>query len=181
MHEVMSSPIACKSLDDNGRFAGYASVFNSVDRQDDVMLPGAFTQTLAEKPISHMTVLWQHQWHEPVGITHQLFEDAHGLYIEGQLLLDVARAREAYSLIRAGAVSGMSIGYRPIQYRHDPDSGIRYLQSVELFEISLVTLPAHPDARISTVKAYGADDAMQVAACLSALDAATAALTSRYM
>ena len=179
MHEISHTPIACKSMDENGRFAGYASVFHSVDRQRDVMLPGAFTQTLAEKPVSHLTVLWQHQWHEPVGITHQLFEDANGLYIEGQLLLDVARAREAHALMKAGAVSGMSIGYKPINYRHDPDTGIRYLESVELYEISLVTLPAHPDARISTVKAYDAAEDMQMDACLAALDAASAALTTR--
>ena len=179
MVEMIYSPIACKSLDENGRFAGYASVFHTADRQRDVMLPGAFRETLAQQPISHLTVLWQHQWHEPVGVTHQLFEDSTGLYIEGQLLLDVARAREAYALLKAGALSGLSIGYKPTKYRNDPDTGIRYLESVELYEISLVTLPAHPDARISTVKAYDADQGTQLDACLAAIDAASAALTTR--
>lgn len=141
-----------KSLDEHGRFAGYASVFNVVDNQRDVMLRGAFLPSLL-KGAASIKFLWQHHQEEPIGVVTQLSEDAHGLHVQGKLLLNVQRAREAYALLKAGAISGLSIGYSPIRYAIDPESGIRLLSEVELWEISLVTFPANSNANITMVKA----------------------------
>lgn len=141
-----------KSLDTVGRFAGYASVFNVVDSQRDIMLRGAFSGTLAKRR-DNVKLLWQHRQDEPIGIFDLIFEDSQGLYVEGRLLLDVARAREGYALLKAGVVSGLSIGYAPVRYRIDADTGIRQLAEVELFEISLVTFPANAAANVTVVKA----------------------------
>lgn len=150
-HHRLNTELEIKSLDEHGRFAGYASVFGVVDSQHDVVMPGAFTFTL-EQRAGQIKLLWQHLWGEPIGVITKLFEDARGLYIEGQLLMDVARAKEAYALMKAGVVKGLSIGYTPGRWKRDPDSGVRQLQSVDLWEISLVTTPANAAAQVTVVK-----------------------------
>ncbi len=140
-----------KSIDSEGRFAGYASVFNLVDSQRDIIRPGAFRQTLRERG-RQIKLLWQHLFSEPVGKIEHIREDAHGLYVEGLLLLDVARAREAHALLKAGAISGLSIGYTPVEFTIDPDTGVRRITRVDLWEISLVTFPANASAQITRVK-----------------------------
>lgn len=140
-----------KSLDGQGRFAGYASVFNIVDNQRDIILRGAFAQTLKGRA-DEIKLLWQHQQEEPIGVFDRLFEDARGLYVEGRLLLGVQRAKEAHSLLKAGAIKGMSIGYSPVHYKIDDRSGVRMLSEVELWEVSLVTFPANAAANVTVIK-----------------------------
>lgn len=140
-----------KSIDAQGRFAGYASVFNIVDSQRDIMLRGAFSKTLLSR-LDNVKLLWQHQQDEPIGVFDAIFEDERGLYVEGRLLLDVQRARESYTLLKAGALKGLSIGYSPVRYHIDADTGVRKLAEVELWEISLVTFPANTAANITVVK-----------------------------
>jgi uncharacterized protein len=152
---------AIKSIEPQGRFAGYASVFGIVDHQRDMVMAGAFRTALTE-PLQNIKLLWQHQWAEPIGKIDVLFEDAHGLYMEGQLLLEVARAKEAYALLKEGVLNGLSIGYRPEKFRTDPDTGVRRLEAVSLFEISLVTMPANAHARVSVVKQAVEDDYIQL-------------------
>ena len=153
----MSYTLNLKSLDEEGRFAGYASVFDILDNQKDVMAKGAFTHTLGKNG-RNVKLLWQHQQDEPIGIIERMFEDAYGLYVEGKLLLDVQRAREAHALLKAGAVSGLSIGYSPVRYKLSMESGIRNLLEVDLFEVSLVTFPANSAAGVTVVKSgHGMD------------------------
>lgn len=140
-----------KSLDTQGRFAGYASVFDIIDNQRDVILRGAFSHTLRNRN-GEIKLLWQHQQDEPIGVFDRIFEDKHGLYVEGTLLLTVQRAKEAYSLLKEGAINGLSIGYSPVHYHIDAYSGIRYLSEVDLWEVSLVTFPANVAANVTVVK-----------------------------
>lgn len=140
-----------KSVDGQGRFAGYASVFNVVDNQRDIILKGAFAQTINGR-VSHIKLLWQHQQDEPIGVFTRIFEDTRGLYVEGELLLDVQRAKEAHTLLKAGAISGLSIGYSPLRYTIDPETGVRLLTEIELWEISLVTFPANAAACVTVIK-----------------------------
>lgn len=146
-----------KSLRENGFFSGYASVFDLVDSQRDVILPGAFRETLQGR-VPEIKLLWQHHMDEPIGVIHILREDEHGLYVEGQLLLELARAKEAYALLKKGVLGGLSIGYSPTRYTVDPDSGVRRLSAVQLYEISLVTFPANAAARVQRVKKKTAAD-----------------------
>ena len=140
-----------KTLDEEGVFAGYASVFNIVDSQQDVILPGAFRATLTGRKVD-IKLLWQHDMREPIGVVEELREDANGLYVKGRLLLEVTRAREAYTLLKRGVVSGLSIGYSPTRWKRDEKSGIRRLEALDLWEISLVTFPANAAARVTVVK-----------------------------
>lgn len=149
-----SAVVHITSLDDQGYFSGHASVFHHVDDQNDVVLPGAFQASIEkwERQNAYPKMLWQHDPREPIGLWMFMEEDRKGLYVEGQLLLDIQKAREAYALMRAGAVDGLSIGYKVIQSQRDAKSCIRYLKQVELLEISVVTFAANRQAKITKVK-----------------------------
>lgn len=139
-----------KSLDAQGRFAGYASVFDVVDSQRDRVRAGAFRGSLKRLGIPQL--LWQHQWEHPIGVIEEVFEDDRGLFVQGRLLMAVEKAREAYALLKAGALRGLSIGYQVKQARRDADTGVRELLEIELFEISIVTMPANQAAQVTVVK-----------------------------
>ena len=139
----------------DGLFEGYASLFGVVDLSRDVVEAGAFAASLARRGASGVRMLWQHDPAEPIGQWLTLREDARGLFVRGRLSLDVARARELRALMKAGALDGLSIGFRPEKFRTDPRSGHRRLERVDLWEISLVTFPMLPGARVSAVKSLG--------------------------
>ncbi len=147
----MACGFEVKSLAMDGTFAGYASVFGVVDSQRDVVHPGAFKASLKSR-LQPVQLLWQHQWQSPIGVIESLFEDARGLYIKGRLLMEVAQAREAYALLKAGVIRGLSIGYSVKRAKRNIDTGVRELLDVELWEVSLVTMPANEAAQVTVVK-----------------------------
>ncbi len=147
----LSADFEVKSLDEDGYFAGYASVFDVVDNQRDIVLRGAFRESIRRR-VDQIKLLWQHDMTQPIGYFTVMFEDENGLYVEGKLMLEVARAREAYALLKKGVVQGLSIGYSPTRYHMDPDSGVRKLSKLELVEVSLVTFPANHAAQVTVVK-----------------------------
>lgn len=136
----------------DGRFSGHGSVFGNVDSYNEVVAPGAFADSLSTRS-RPLPVLWQHKSDSPIGVYDTVREDAKGLYVEGRLLVkDVALAREAYALMQAGAVSGLSIGYWTRESSYDEKTGVRTLTKLDLEEVSIVTFPANEDARIDAVK-----------------------------
>ena len=149
MNENKSLNLELKELSAEGLFSAYASIFDNVDYENDTVIKGAFTKSIAEKtPV----MLWNHNTAEPIGIWTTVKEDDKGLYVEGKLLInEVARAKEVYSLLKEGAVSGLSIGYSVNDYSYD-EKGIRQLKDVTLHEISLVSIPCNDEARIISVK-----------------------------
>ena len=148
-----------KAVNDDGLFSGYASVFEEIDSYRDIVKRGAFEKTLAESESKGRAVpiLWQHDAAKPIGVYTELKEDEHGLYVEGQLNMDVQQAREALSLLRQKALSGISIGYNSVRYDTDVKSGVRRLYELKLYEASLVTFPACDGARVTDVKTILAD------------------------
>ena len=97
-------------------------------------------------------MLFQHDPAEPVGVWLELREDARGLYARGRLIPEVARGRELLALLRAGTADGLSIGFRTVKGRLDPKTRIRKLDVIDLWEISIVTFPLLPGARVRAVK-----------------------------
>jgi HK97 family phage prohead protease len=134
-------------------FEGYASVFDRVDRGRDMVMKGAFARSIRERGPRGIKLLWQHDPSEPVGLLDIVREDARGLYVRGRLLLDLKRAREAHALMRAGALDGLSIGYRTVLSDREARTGVRRLRDVDLWEVSLVTFPMQEAARIAAFKA----------------------------
>lgn len=142
-------PLEIKSLADDGTFEGYASLFNRPDLGQDVVAPGAFTESLAKRPARAVKMLYQHDPGEPIGVWDHIAEDAKGLFVRGRLLLDVSRAREVLALIREGAIDGLSIGFKMVSARRDAGTGVRRIAKVDLWEISVVTFPMLPEARVA--------------------------------
>lgn len=154
-----SQPVALdiKAVSEDGLFSGYASVFSQRDMGGDIVMPGAFAKSLQAYPASRVKLLWQHDQSEPIGVWASLTEDARGLKAEGRLILDTARGREAHALMKAGALDGLSIGFRTIRDEMDRKSGSRLLHEVELREISVVTFPANASATVAAVKHFQTD------------------------
>ncbi len=148
----LAAPFAVKALAREGIIEGYASVFDRIDGGHDIVLRGAFARTLAERDPAAIKLLWQHDPKQPVGVIEDLREDARGLHVRARLLLELKRAREALALIEAGALDGLSIGYRAVHAHHDAATGVRVIEEIDLWEISLVTFPMQPAARIRALK-----------------------------
>jgi uncharacterized protein len=142
-----------------GTFSGYASVFGLLDQVGDIVERGAFKGTLAEwrKRKGMPSLLWQHRSDEPIGVWTAMEEDDKGLKVQGELIMEVGKAKEAYALMKRGAIKGLSIGYRTKDYELDRTTGVRKLKKVDLMEVSLVTSPALREAQISAVKASDID------------------------
>lgn len=138
-----------KEPDQDGVFEGYASVFGIVDQGMDVVERGAFRKSLGSRKVK---MLWQHDTSMPIGVWDEIYEDERGLFVRGRLLKEVEKGREAMALLRAGAIDSMSIGYRTIEAIPEGDGRVRKLMEVDLFEISLVTFPMLPDAKVTNVK-----------------------------
>lgn len=153
------------SLSLDGTIEGYASLFGEIDQARDMVMPGAFTQTLHQRGLRRIPMLFQHDPSEPVGIWLELREDFRGLWARGKLIPDVARARELLALLRSGAIDGLSIGYRTVRGRIDPRTRIRRLHQVDLWEISIVTFPLLAGARVAAVKANGAPRLSRITPC----------------
>jgi hypothetical protein len=150
--EVKFAPVDLKQVEADGTFSGYASIFGEVDLGNDLVMPGAFRESLAARGTQGVKLLFQHDPNEPIGVWLDLHEDARGLFARGRLMPEVTRAREVLSLMRAGALDGLSIGFRTVQGRTDPASGVRRLDKIDLWEISVVTFPMLPEARVNAVK-----------------------------
>jgi HK97 family phage prohead protease len=161
-----------KAVAEDGSFTGYASTFGNEDFGRDVMMAGAFVKSLGRRPAEKVKMLRGHDTSEPIGVWTALTEDRKGLLAKGKLILDTTKGRETYALMKAGALDALSVGYRTLKDHFDRAKGVRFLDEVDLFEISVVTFPMNPRAGISTVKG----DPDRAAALVRALDRATAAL-----
>lgn len=152
MSERLTSCFEVKQTTADGVFEGYASVFDAVDDGRDVILYGAFEETLAARGAEGIKLLWQHNPTEPIGIIEELTEDERGLYVRARLEPGVSRADEALRLMRAGALDGLSIGYHTVDSHVDEKSGVRVLEELDLWEVSLVTFPMQALARVQHFK-----------------------------
>lgn len=141
-----------KALTEDGEFEGYASIFNIKDQGGDIVMPGAFAESLMARPAARVKMLWQHERDGPIGVWSIAREDARGLYVKGKLILAVEKGREAHELMKAGAIDGLSIGYRTIEDTWDRDQDARKLIKVDLKEISVVTFPMLETATVQLVK-----------------------------
>ncbi len=147
---ALSQPRAAFHAD--GRVEGYASLFGEIDQSRDMVMPGAFTQTLRLRGLHRIPMLFQHDPAEPIGIWCEIHEDWRGLHVSGRLIPEVVRARELLALLREGAADGLSIGFKTVRARIDPKTRIRRIHEIDLWEISIVTFPLLPGARVRAVK-----------------------------
>lgn len=150
-------PIDRKSMvlegDRRGEFVGRASVFNVVDLHGDVVMPGAFANSIRETG-GRTKLLYQHDTRRPIGIG-EIVETSDALIVKGRLSLATRDALEAYALMLDGVLDGLSIGYETVR-ADKPKGGVRKLHELKLFEVSVVTFPANVLSTIEAIKAGAA-------------------------
>ncbi|KIN66299.1 Phage prohead protease [Sulfitobacter noctilucicola] len=141
---------AVEVVDGGTEISGYASLFGAVDQGGDVVESGAYGASLKAVAAAgrNIKMLWQHDPAQPIGVWDEVREDAKGLFVKGRILDSVEKGREAASLIAAGAIDGLSIGYRTVKATKNT-KGQRLLSELELWEVSLVTFPMLPSARVA--------------------------------
>jgi HK97 family phage prohead protease len=151
--ETRSFSLEMKANDD-GSVEGYGSVFSVIDTYADIMAKGSFVNSLKEhKSAGTMpAMLWQHDSDKPIGVWTDMIEDEKGLKVKGMLALDTEKGKEAHTLLKMGALNGLSIGFISREWTYDAKTDIRTLTDVDLWEVSLVTFPANKKSRITSVK-----------------------------
>lgn len=133
--------------DAEGMVEGYGSVFGNRDSYGDIVEPGAFADSIkGRKP----KMLWQHSMADPIGVWDEVTEDARGLHMKGRLALATTRGKEAYELVKMGALDGLSIGFRTV--KDEIDGAVRKLKEIDLYEVSFVTMPANSAATITDIR-----------------------------
>lgn len=147
--------IEAKDITETGEFEGLGAVFNDIDNGGDLILPGAFRDSLNRMPGTMVKMLWQHDPREVIGVYTDVRETETGLYVKGRLLLNIQRAREVHELLKERAIEGLSIGYRTREAHRDPETGVRLLKRVDLWECSVVTFPMQTGAGVTLVKQDG--------------------------
>lgn len=152
--QTRACALQIKAVGEDGTIEGYASVFGVIDTWDDIIAAGAFAATIAaHKAAGTMpAMLWQHDSDDPIGVWTDMSEDAKGLRVKGKLCLDTSCGKEAYALLKAGAISGLSVGFITMAYEYDTQTDVRTLTEVDLWEVSLVTFPANGKARVTNIK-----------------------------
>lgn len=141
------------SLVGEAEISGYASVFGLIDQGGDIVRKGAYARSLKAIGARGRSVkmLWQHDPTRPIGVWDEVREDERGLFVRGRILGEVQQGGEALALLRAGAVDGLSIGYRTVRASNGAKG--RVLEELELWEVSLVTFPMLPEARVRAAAA----------------------------
>ena len=153
------SPFEFKlSNEDEGSFEGHAAVFDAPDRMGDVIIKGAFKKSLHKHPSRKVKMLFAHDTRAMIGVWDSIKEDSKGLFVKGHLLLELQKAQEAMILLKEGVLDSMSIGFRSVKDQFDHKREGRDILELDLFEISLVAIPAQPDALVTSVKSFSPED-----------------------
>ncbi|MGN5375919.1 HK97 family phage prohead protease [Sphingomonas hankookensis] len=149
-------PLDVKSLSEAGRIEGLAAGYGNIDAHGEVFAPGAFAKSIAAIGSAGRApaMLLHHDLRRPAGKWDAFAETRAGMTVAGSLALDAADGREAYALLKAGALGGLSVGFRTIKERRG-EGGTTIITEAELFEVSLVSVPSNPITKISAVKAIG--------------------------
>lgn len=152
--ETKTTNLEIKLLDDGSRkVSGYGATYGNVDSYGDIIMPGAFAESLAERPFPMF--LAQHDADDILGKYTLAREDERGLYLEG-VFAKTPLGDEYYELVKMGAINSFSIGYNAIESERD-EKGNRLLKKLKLWEVSLVTFPANELATVTGVKALKID------------------------
>lgn len=157
-----------KALDDSGEFEGYASTYDHKDQGGDIVLKGAFAAALRTRGAKGIKMLADHDSTKRVGVWTDIAEDDTGLRVKGRLLTEKSIGKEAYIDLKAGALSGLSIGGRTKSDSYDGRKRARLIKEFDLFEISLVTFPMNEQAQVNSVKELSPDVLKAIEADLKA-------------
>lgn len=153
--DYAASPFEIKELGDSGHIEGLLAGFNNIDSHGDQIAPAAFQKTLADRGDRPLPMLLSHDLRRPIGAWKSWETRPQGLYVKGNLTLSTRDAQEAYALAKDGALTGLSIGFKPKVEQMDQRSGVNHVLEVELYEGSLVAVPSNPATYVSAIKHIG--------------------------
>lgn len=151
-----------KGVGEDGTFEGYASVFGNRDGGGDIVEPGAFAKSIKARGPRGVKMLADHDPTKRIGVWEEMAEDERGLRVKGRLLREKTIGQEAYVDLKAGALDGLSIGYRVKADTYDGRRRARMLKEVDLFEVSLVPFPMNEMARVTAVKSLSPDEIREI-------------------
>lgn len=142
---------------ETAEFSGYAVIWGEQNGHKEIVERGAFAKTLAAHKAAgtRPVMLWSHNQSDIIGVWEEVREDEKGLFVRGRLLTEITSGKEAYERMKAGAVNGLSIGFRLLPGGERRSGGIRYLTGIDLPEISVVGIPSAGNARITSVRNSG--------------------------
>jgi hypothetical protein len=165
---------------DAGEFSGYAVIWGDRNAHNEIVKRGAFRASLDQHRAAgtRPVMLWAHDPTDIIGVWTEIREDDKGLFVRGQLITSTTRGKEAYDLLKAGALNGLSIGFRVSKGGETRQSGIRVLTGIDVREISLVGMPSAGRARITSIRSSGRP-AESAAAFIEACRKAKCALVTK--
>jgi len=134
--------------DGMGIIEGYGAFYDNKDSYDDIITKGAFSESLQTN--RSVKMLLNHNTSDIIGVWQELKEDQNGLIVKGLINLDTVKGRETYSLVKQGAMSGLSVGFMVKDRDYNDD--IRYIKKADLYEVSFTAFPANEKAKIYDVK-----------------------------
>jgi HK97 family phage prohead protease len=149
--EFAGSPLEIKQLSDSGHIEGVLAGFGDVDNGGDRLLQGCFAKTLAARN-APLPMLLFHDTSRPIGAWKEWEERREGLFVRGDITLATKDGQEAHALAKDGALTGLSIGWKPLREQVDQRTSVRTVYEAKLYEGSLVTLPMHERARVTAIK-----------------------------
>ncbi len=149
-------PFELKQVSEAGEFEGYGSVFNVLDSDRDIVMPGAFADSLKQHASQGTmpAMLFSHNTHEPIGEWDEVKEDSIGLYVKGNLWIGrgIQKSEQAHASIMSKGKMGLSIGFRTVRDEFDREAETRKIHEVKLFEVSPTVFPANEAARVTDAK-----------------------------
>lgn len=137
-----------KALDDEGHIEGLAAGYGNVDHGGDIMLPGSISKSLQGR--ASIPMLRDHDMKRPAGVWKEFVETSDGLLVKGRFSMNTHDGKEAYHLVRDGAIAGLSVGMGDVKAK--TVGKVRHIESAYLHEVSLVAIPMNSKAAIITVK-----------------------------
>ncbi|KQM37625.1 HK97 family phage prohead protease [Sphingomonas sp. Leaf10] len=137
-----------KAIDEAGYIAGIAAGYGNVDFGGDVIMPGALTKAVAGRASVPMLLFHDHK--RPIGGWSKFEESSTGLHVEGRIAMKSEAGREAHALAEAGALPGLSVGYRTLKHRYEGKA--RQLLEMALHEVSLVPVGMNDRAIVTNIK-----------------------------
>lgn len=154
IQQIKGVKFEAKLSSDKRRIEAYASTFGNVDSDNDIILPGAFTKTIAEAfPANKIKALWQHDWKQPIGRPVAMAQDTKGLHTETEIS-KTTLGNDVIALVEDGVIDRTSIGFWiPAGKSATRPDGVREIAEVALLEYSLVTFPANDQAIVTGMKA----------------------------
>jgi HK97 family phage prohead protease len=168
---------AADEYSERGTFSGWASRYNEIDSYDDMVMPGAYDDTVRELG-GQVVILSDHDVTKSIGMARMSLRPE-GLWVDAKISLELQDGRDAYIRMRDLGKSGLSIGYDAINKR--TRNGVRELTKIKLYEVSVVQIPALDSARIASVKSNYDDAALALASLSESVRDTTASLKASHI